>query len=273
MVLLFLAVNERLKHNCTKKERGNYMKKLFKNICFAFWMYFNLRHLRSFHYKIKEFRDAGDAVKEREQILNATTTWGRGIEKKYKITLTVTGRENIPEGPVLFVSNHQGYADIPMFGAAITTKQIGFVAKVSLGKIPVFGEWIRDIRSIFIEREDPRSSLKTIEEGIALLNQGYSLVIFPEGTRSRGPWMGEFKKGSLRLATKSGIPVVPVTLNGTYHVFEEKGHVQSGAVIDFHIHPAIETKELPKSEANNLAEKVEEIIRTKLEEMTGEAKS
>ncbi len=243
------------------------MKKLFSNICFAFWMYFNLRHLRPFHYKIKGFRDSGDLEKEREQILNSTTTWGKGIVKKYKIKLTVTGVENIPEGPVLFVSNHQGYADIPIYGAAIPGKQIGFVAKTSLGKIPVFGEWIRDIRSIFIERDDPRSSLKTIEEGIGLLNQGFSLVIFPEGTRSRGTHMGEFKKGSLRLATKSGVPVVPVTLNGTYQVFEEKGHVASGAVVDFHIHPAIETKDLSKAEANNLAEKVQEIIQAKLDEM------
>ena len=246
--------------------------KLYKNICFAIWMYFNLRHLRPFHYRIKGFRESGDYVKEREQILNSTATWGRGIMKKYKIKLTITGLENIPDGPVVFVSNHQGYADIPVYGAAISMKQIGFVAKTSLGKIPVFGEWIRDIRSVLIERDDPRSSLKTIEQGIEFLNQGFSLVIFPEGTRSRGPEMGEFKKGSLRLATKPGIPVVPVTLSGTYHVFEEKGHVQSGAKVEFYIHPAIETKELSKLEANNLAEKVEEIIQTKLAELQAAGK-
>lgn len=249
------------------------MKKILKNISFGVWMYFNLRHLRSFHYSIKKFRDSGDLEKEREQILNSTSTWGRGIMKKYKITLNVTGIENVPDGPVLFVSNHQGYADIPVYCAAIAHKQIGFVAKTSLGKIPVFGEWIRDIRSVFIEREDPRSSLKTIEEGIALLNQGFSLVIFPEGTRSKGGNMGEFKKGSLRLATKSGIPVVPVTLNGTYQVYEELGYVRSGATVDFHIHPAINTKQLSKSEANNLAEKVEDIVGTKLKELkAGEQK-
>ena len=86
------------------------------------------------------------------------------------------------------------------------------MAKRSLGRIPVFGEWIRDIRSVFIDRDDARSSLKTMEEGIDLLKKGFSLVIYPEGTRSRGPELGEFKKGSLRLATKSGVPVVPVTL-------------------------------------------------------------
>ena len=246
--------------------------RLYKNICFAFWMYFNLRHLRYFHFKIKEFRDKGDDENERVQILNSTTTWGRGIMNKYKIDLKVIGVENIPDGPVVFVSNHQGYADIPVYGAAVTMKQIGFVAKTSLGKIPVFGEWIRDIRSVFIERDDPRASLKTIEEGIGLLNRGFSLVIFPEGTRSKGSHMGEFKKGSLRLATKPGVPVVPVTLNGTYHVFEEKGYVQPGASVTFYIHPVIETKELSKAEANNLAEKVEEIVKTKLVELQAESK-
>ncbi len=242
------------------------MKKLIKNISFGIWMYFNLRHLRPFHYLIKEHREAGDAEKEREQIINSTSVWGRKIMEKFHVTLNVSGLENVPEGSVLFVSNHQGYADIPIFFAAMPAKQMGFIAKTSLGKIPVFGEWIRDIRSIFIEREDTRSSIKTFEEGISLLKQGFSLVIFPEGTRSKGPHMGEFKKGSLRLAVKSGVPVVPVTISGSYHMYEEKGYIQS-AKIDFHIHQAIETKGLPKSEANNLAEKVELIIKTKLEEL------
>lgn len=241
--------------------------KFFKLLSFGFWMYFNLRHLRHYHFKIKEYRDVGDYEKEREQITNSTSTWGRGIMEKYKITLNVGGEQNLPEGPVLFVSNHQGYADIPVFCAAITTKQFGFVAKTSLGKIPVFGEWIRDIRSIFIERDDPRSSLKTMQEGIDLINKGFSLVIFPEGTRSRGLKPGEFKKGSLRLATKAGVPVVPVTLNGTFRVFEENGYVKPGAKVDFYIHPAIETKGLSKAEQNELSEKVEEIIKTKLAEI------
>ena len=77
------------------------MKKIFKLIGFAFWMYFNLRHLRPFHFKIKKYRDAEDYEKEREQILNSTVTWGCGIVKKYRITLNVSGLENIPEGPVL----------------------------------------------------------------------------------------------------------------------------------------------------------------------------
>ena len=246
--------------------------KFFKLVGFGFWMYFNLRHLRHYHFKIKEYREADDYEKEREQITNSTSTWGRCIMEKYKIKLNVDGERILPEGPVLFVSNHQGYADIPVFCAIITSKQFGFVAKTSLGKIPVFGEWIRDIRSIFIERDDARSSLKTMEEGMDLIKKGFSLVIFPEGTRSKGLTPGEFKKGSLRLATKTGVPIVPVTLDGTFRVFEESGYVKPGAEVDFYIHPAIETKGLSKAEQNHLPDVVEEIIKTKLAEIQASKK-
>ena len=246
--------------------------KTYKLICFGFWMYFNLRHLRPYHFHIKKYRDINDYEKEREQILNSTLAWGDHIVKKFKIDLKVTGLENVPEGPVLFVSNHQGYADIPVYCAAIRNKQIGFVAKNTLGKIPVFGEWIRDIRSVFIERDDPRSSLKTMEQGAEFLRNGFSLVIYPEGTRSRGPVPGEFIKGALRLGIKAEVPIVPVTLNGTYHLYEEMGYPKPGAAVRFHVHPAIETKGLSKAEANALLEKVEEIIRTKPEEVLVGAK-
>lgn len=241
------------------------MKKLLKNLSFGAWIYFDLIRLREYKRNIKTSIETGDQETERENILMSTKTWGDDIMKKLKIDLHITGVENIPEGPVVFVSNHQGYGDIAVYCAAITNKQFGFVAKDDLAKIPYFGKWIQRIRSVFIERDDARASLKAIEEGIALLENGYSLVVFPEGTRSKGPEMGEFKKGSLRLATKPGVPVVPITLSGTYHIFEEKGYAQS-AKVEFYIHPAIETKNLSKPQANNLAATVEEIIRLKLDE-------
>ena len=78
--------------------------------------------------------------------------------------------------------------------------------------------------------------------------------------------MGQFKRGSLRLAIKAGVPVVPITLNGTYKAFEEKGYV-CPAIVDFLIHPSIKTKVLPKKEAGELAAQVEEIIRQGLKEL------
>lgn len=234
-----------------------------RNIPFAIWVYRYQLSIRHFQKNIRKFKAEGDLEKERIEIRRAEDSWGDALTRKAKIDINVSGLENIPKGPVVFVSNHQSYWDIPVFFAAVRSKQIGFVAKANLSKIPAYGSWIRDVRSVFIEREDARASLRAIEEGIGLLKQGFSLVIFPEGTRSKGHGMGEFKKGSLRLATKAGVPVVPVTLNGTYRAFEEKGYIKPASV-SFIVHKPILTKDLEKKEASNLSEKVEEIIRNGL---------
>ena len=102
---------------------------------------------------------------------------------------------------------------------------------MALSKIPIFGKWVTRIRGIYIHRGDARASLKTINEGVEYLKQGFSLVIFPEGTRSRSSAMAEFKHGSFKLATKARVPIVPVTLNGGYHTYEETGKVTKGMPI------------------------------------------
>lgn len=236
---------------------------IIRNIPFLLWLARFLHTIKPIKNNIKKYREEGDREKEMQEILKAENVWGDAILKRAGIKLSLKIEEPIPDGPVVFVSNHQSYWDIPLFFASVRDKQFGFVAKESLGKIPVFGSWIKDIRSVFIKRDDARASLRAIEEGVKLLELGYSLVIFPEGTRGKGAEMKEFKKGSLRLATKARVPVVPVTIKGSYRGYEEKGYV-CPADIDVVIHPCIETKDMPRKEASDLAEKVETIIRDEL---------
>jgi 1-acyl-sn-glycerol-3-phosphate acyltransferase len=236
--------------------------KIIKNIIPAIKLVEALRRLGAFKKGILRAREENDFEKEREYILMATKTWGAYLVRVLKIDLRVTGKENLPErGPVVFVANHQGYADIPITCAALDKFQFGFVAKDDLTKVPFYGKWIRDIRSVFIERENSRESLRAIAEGIELIEKGFSLMIFPEGTRSKDGNVGEFKKGSLRLATKPGVPVIPVSINGTRSIFEAQGYIKNGAVVDLMIHPAIETKDMDKTAANNLSAEVERIIK------------
>ena len=240
--------------------------KIIKSIPFGIWFFAYLPNIKPYRKRAVAYHEAEKYEEEVEELRKVIHIWGSAVTKKAGIKVNVQGLENIPEGPVVFVSNHQGNFDIPIFFTAIPTHQHAFVAKDSLERIPIFGGWIRDIRSVFINRDDARASLKAIQEGVDLLKKGFSLVIFPEGTRAKSCEMADFKKGSLRLATKAGVPVVPVTLNGSYRAFEEKGYVRP-CEVDFYIHPAIDTASLPKAEANDLAAAVEQIVRTKLEEM------
>jgi len=236
--------------------------KIFKNIIPAIKLYDALNRLSEYKKEIWEARATGDFEKEREYILKSTDTWAKHVMKTFDITLNVTGKENLPEsGPVVFVANHQSFADILVTLAVLNKFQFGFIAKDSLKRIPFYGSWIKEIRSVYINRDDARASLRAIEEGIDLLSKGFSLLIFPEGSRSQGDAIYEFKKGSLRLATKPGIPVIPVTIDGAYRIFEEGGYVKNGGQVNVIIHPVIETKGMAKSDANNLSAEVEKIVR------------
>lgn len=234
--------------------------KIFANIPGAIKLIDCLKYLKLYKREIEKAKAEGDVAREREYILKASSTWGPMVLKRFGSKLNLIGAENLPdEGPVVFVGNHQGYADIFAYCAALRKFQFAFVAKDDLSKLPFYGEWIRRIESVFIERDDARASLQAINEGIKKIEQGYSLVIFPEGTRSKGGAPREFKKGSLKLATKPGVPIIPITVNGTYRMFEEKGYLK-GAEINMIIHPPIETKGMSRQEEKELTERVEKIV-------------
>ena len=241
------------------------MKKFFKLTAFAIWMYGYIFYMWAYYTRVNKARLVGDVSKEIEEIRKLQHKWGLGVTEHYKIKINVSGLEKIPAEPVLFVSNHQSFADIPIFVAAID-RQIGFIAKYELSKIPLFGNWIKAVRSVFIHRGAGRESLKAIEEATELLNKGYTLGVFAEGTRSRGPNIQEFKKGSLRLAVKAGVKVVPVAINGSY-VSYEKNAYPTPCTVEFVIMDPIDTIGLSRHEGSNLAETVEIIIKNKLDEL------
>jgi 1-acyl-sn-glycerol-3-phosphate acyltransferase len=239
--------------------------KFFRNLRFFFCILWSLAHIRPIGKKVDVCRAAGDFERERDLILAASSWWGPKITRKFGADIQAEGLERIPSAPALFVSNHQAYGDIFIFLSLFTKRQIGFVAKTSLEKIPFFGVWIRRVRSVFLEQGDPRAAVEAFRMGEEYLREGFSLVIFPEGTRYLGDGMAPFKKGSLRLALRTGVPVVPVTIRGAWHLYEEKGYVRPH-IVNFYVHPPIETASLTKEEAAGLAERVENIVRTKLDE-------
>lgn len=190
--------------------------------------------------------------------------WSRHMVKVLGIKVNVKGMENLPEGNCLFVSNHQGNADffIPM---AVLNKQLGFIAKKEILKIPVIRTWMKDMHCVFIDRENIRESLKAINQGTDNVNAGYSMLIFPEGTRSKSHNLGEFKKGSMKMALKTNVPLVPIVLDNTFKVFEEnKGKLKSANVTMSILKP-IDVNALSKEDKANLSQLVREKIAEELE--------
>lgn len=242
--------------------------KIIPNIPSVFKLYGNLRFLNKHKKNIEKYKASGEADKEREYIRLAEYEWANRLLEDFGCELVIHGEENLPkEGPVVYIGNHQGYADIVAFCAALSKYMpFGYVAKNELEKVPVYGTWIKRIRSVLIKRDDPRESLKAIEEGVHLIEQGFNMMIFPEGTRSRGPEMGEFKRGAFKLATKPGVPVVPATILGSWHVYEETGVIR-GARIDVMIHPPVETAGLDRKAEKQLTVDVENTVRQGLEEL------
>ena len=227
-----------------------------------FWLY--LIYLIPALIRVSALAKAGN-IKERDEMVNKVACkWADSLLKMAGVTVTVIGSENVPsDQPVVFVSNHQGNFDIPILLAHID-KPKAYITKIELEKMPLISPWMKHKKCVFIDRSNIRQSLKAISEAAANLKQGYSIVIFPEGTRSKGKDMGEFKAGSMKLALKAQAIIVPVTIRGSYKIMEENGFIIKPGHVEVIISEPIPTKDLTKEEVGNLPHLVQKVIQSKL---------
>ncbi|WP_414049663.1 lysophospholipid acyltransferase family protein [Macrococcus animalis] len=162
-----------------------------------------------------------DTVAEKDLVTNQyPKKWADKILKTAGVKVKVHGNQNYPENGVLFISNHEGNFDIPVLIYAIN-KPFGFVSKVEVKKIPFLHKWMDLLNCIYLDRTDRRSSIQMIRDGVASLKEGHSIMIFPEGTRSKGRGMAEFKAGSFKLAKSAGVPIIPIAIKGTSQLMEK----------------------------------------------------
>lgn len=204
-------------------------------------------------------------LKALEQYVHDTSTkWMLGNIRRSGAKVEVYGEENLlPDQTVVYISNHQGNFDIPLLMGYINQPK-GFISKIEARKIPIIVNWMELLHCVFMDRSTLKGSAGAIIEGIKVLKQGHSLVIFPEGTRSKGDQMGEFKSASFKLATKAGVPIIPVTIDGSYKLMEMGNNKITPANVKLTIHPAIPTKGLSKDEIEVLPMQVHHIIESSL---------
>lgn len=188
--------------------------------------------------------------------------WGRMLVEATGSTVTVLGAEKVPmDQAVLIVANHQGNFDIPVL-LGYFPKAAAYIAKEEIRKLPILGKWNEMYGTVFIKRNNPREALRAIQEGAQRLKDGYSLVIFPEGTRSPDGHVLPFKAGALKLALKSEALIVPVTLVNTRNIMVKKSLKIRKADVKMIIGDPID----PRSEqSNDLAALIQEQIAANLE--------
>jgi 1-acyl-sn-glycerol-3-phosphate acyltransferase len=196
--------------------------------------------------------------------------WARTVIALSGCSVTVRGRENIPrdEG-MCFVSNHGSIFDILLI-LAYAGRPFGFIAKKELIYIPLLNMWIALLGGFFIDRKNVRKALRTIDKGIGRIRSGGAMIIFPEGSRSRGQGLLPFHAGSLKLATQAKAPIVPVALAGSYDVFE-KNYRLNPAPVGISFGTPISTADLPPEDRKQrLADRIRALIGSMLEEMGSE---
>lgn len=180
--------------------------------------------------------------------------WSNVTIKASGMEVHIEGKENIPKETCVFMGNHQSLLDIPLLRYAIG-KEIDLVAKAELVNVPVVGYWITHLKSVALDRNNAREGVKAINKAIENVKEGYTFGVFPEGTRSKDGKLNEFKKGSLKIATKAKVPIIPFALSGTSACFEEKKRFSPGRV-NIIFGEKIETENLSREEEKELLNKL-----------------
>ena len=145
--------------------------------------------------------------------------FGHRVVELLDIDLVATGAELVPPGRAyVYMSNHQSHLDIPMLYATLPSPTIRMLAKKELFEVPLWGRGIRAAEFIEVDRSNHVRAVKSIKRAGELLADGVSIWIAPEGTRSRDGSIGALKKGGFHLAIDAGVPIVPVTVDGTIEI-------------------------------------------------------
>jgi 1-acyl-sn-glycerol-3-phosphate acyltransferase len=142
------------------------------------------------------------------------------------------GLENIlPGGSYIYISNHSSMFDILIALAGIPS-DIRFVSKKQLFKIPIFGWAMTMAGYISIDRDRSLKAMRSIEEAAQKIKNGISVILFAEGTRSKDGLIQPFKRGPFLLASKTKVPIIPVTINGASKILPKKSLYLKGGTLE-----------------------------------------
>ena len=188
--------------------------------------------------------------------------WSYLILKTTGVRVTVTGLERVPAGQsYVFASNHQSIYDIPVLFWTLKF-ELRILAKASLGAFPFIGWHLARTGHILVDRKKPGSDL--FRQMRQLMAAGYSVFVFPEGTRSVDGSLARFRAGTFMMAIESGLPVVPVAIDGSRFVMRKGRLMTCPGDVRVTVLDPIPTAGLKPEQARQFARRVQSAVQSAL---------
>lgn len=189
--------------------------------------------------------------------------WGRSILMVSRVHVSVKGLSNIePDKSYVYMANHQSNFDIPVLLGYLPV-QFRWLAKAELFKIPIFGRAMLGAGYVKIDRFNRKSAFESLNQAAQRMKEGVSVMIFPEGTRSKDGSIRQFKKGGFVMAINSGVPIVPVVLRGTWPIMAKSSLRINRGDVELEIAEPIDTRGYSIESKAELMDKVRSVISQK----------
>jgi 1-acyl-sn-glycerol-3-phosphate acyltransferase len=186
--------------------------------------------------------------------------WSKSILFVSGLGVTIEGLANIdPSQSYIYMSNHRSNFDIPVLLGCLPI-QFRWLAKAELFKIPIFGRAMRAAGYVKIDRSNRVAAFKSIDQVASKMKNGVSVMIFPEGTRSRDGNIRPFKKGGFVMAVDAGVPIVPIVLKGTWTIMDKSSLRINTGKVSLNIEPPIATNGYTRENKDDLIKSVRAVI-------------
>ncbi len=167
-------------------------------------------------------------------------SWGRFNLKHSQITLDIHGQENLARTPAIFVINHQSMIDLFTMSALLPENALP-IAKKSFGHIPILGWFLRAAGVVLIDRYNPAKALEGMKQAKNSIDKGLSIVMAPEGTRTKTGELQPLKKGAFYLAIQTKLPMIPITIVGAYDLLPKSSWLPKSGTVTVYVDPPLTT--------------------------------
>jgi len=179
------------------------------------------------------------------------------------VRVRVKGIERIPPAACLFAANHTSNADAPAIVGAIP-RRIAILGRKSLFDIPIVGAAFRLAKFVPVDRENRDAALASVKQAVEYIREGFSFLVYPEGTRSPDGRLRRFKKGSFAIAIEAGIPIVPVACSGAHRIMRKNSLIVRPGKVTVRFGKPIDASAYTIEQRDELAQRVHDAVAAEL---------